>query len=422
MVVPYTPNPVRVRPYQFLRTLLRRGHDVTLATLWTDEQEQAELAVLSTLGATVLAEPMPIYRSLANSLVALAGRLPLQAAYSWSPALMARIRATLRAEVFDAVHVEHLRGSRYAMAIRYLLEDGELRGCPALVWDSVDCISFLFEQAARTSHSLKSRIMTRLELERTRRHEARMVGLFARTLVTSRLDKAALTRLAADYGTRQDQEADDQIEVIANGVDLQHFAFRPMEDRPADRIVFTGKMSYHANVTAARYLVNEIMPMVWARRPQVQVWLVGKDPTPAVRALASAANHTGPHGEPGVVVTGAVPSMNDYIQGATVAAAPLLYGAGIQNKVLEAMSCGTPVVATRQASAALDVVSGRDLLVADDAHEFAQAVLDLLENPARRREVGAAGRTYVEQKHSWEAIADRLETIYGVANPAAVAK
>ena len=85
-VVPYVPNPVRVRPYQFIRSLLRRGHQMTVASLWTSEGERLELATLAEMGATVIAEPMPAVRSLLNSAGALARPTPLQASYSWNEA------------------------------------------------------------------------------------------------------------------------------------------------------------------------------------------------------------------------------------------------------------------------------------------------------------------------------------------------
>ena len=104
--------------------------------------------------------------------------------------------------------------------------------------------------------------------------------------------------------------------------------------------------------------------------------------------------------------------MADFIQASTIAVAPLLYGAGIQNKALEAMSCGTPVVATSQATAALAIRPGEDVLVADGAEAFARAVLTLLDSPELRASVGAAGRRYVEQNHSWDAVCELLEAAY----------
>jgi len=410
-VAPYAPNPVRVRPYEFVRTLLRRGHAVTLAALWTSAAERDDLARLAALGANVISAPMPTWRSLRNSLITLPGRAPLQASYSWNPALMAQIQATLQAGEVDAVHVEHLRGSRYAVGVRNFFAAAPAHRCP-IVWDSVDSISYLFEQAVQSSRSLKARLMTWIELERTRRHEAWLVGLFERTLVTSALDKAAFVGLLDRYAGEHLHSLAARIEVVSNGVDLEHFAFRQPCDRAADRIVFSGKMSYHANVTAALHLVNDIMPHVWAQRPTVQVWLVGKDPTAEVRKLAESAPTLPGSTERRVVVTGAVPSMPEYIQGATLAVAPLLYGAGIQNKALEALACGTPVVATAQATGALRVRSGQELLIADGAEAFADAILKLLNDAGLRARLGEAGRRYVEAHHSWDAAAQLLEAAY----------
>jgi glycosyltransferase involved in cell wall biosynthesis len=161
-------------------------------------------------------------------------------------------------------------------------------------------------------------------------------------------------------------------------------------------------MSYHANVSAAVHLVQTIMPLVWAQRADAEVWLVGKEPAPEVRALASTR----------VIVTGGVDSMAAALQAATVAAAPITYGAGIQNKVLEAMACATPVVASPQAVSALEAVAGRDYLPGATPAEFAASVLALLDNPHLRAQVGEAGRAYVEDHHTWGAAAERLEALY----------
>ena len=401
--VPYTPNRIRVRPYEFVRALLRAGHDVTLAALWTSAEEQEDLRRLAQCGARILAQPMPAWRSAANSLLALPTGTPLQAVYSWQPPLFEAVLAAHAAQPFDVMHVEHLRGSRYGLELMRRLAGAAQR--PAVVWDSVDCISHLFAQAARSSRSLKGRLMTRLELPRTQRYEAQLVRSFDHTVVTSAVDKAALVALA-EGGVSKSYAA--SIDVVPNGVDLELFSPRAPEDRHANRIVFSGKMSYHANVTAALHLVNDIMPAVWAQRPDAEVWLVGKEPPPELRALDSGAQAQ----ERRVVVTGAVPAMQEYIQSAAVAAAPLLYGAGIQNKVLEAMACATPVVASPQASQSLAAVAGQDFLRASTPPEFAAAIVALLQSPTLRQSVGCAGRRFVETHHSWDSAVAQLATIY----------
>jgi glycosyltransferase involved in cell wall biosynthesis len=130
---------------------------------------------------------------------------------------------------------------------------------------------------------------------------------------------------------------------------------------------------------------------------------VGQDPPQEIRALDQ---------HPAVTVTGTVEDMRPYLQRATVAVAAVTYGAGIQNKVLEAMACGTPVVATQSAVSAITAVPDRDLLVATDTESFARAILMLLNNPVQQQAVGTAGRQYVEKHHNWTNIAAHLEQIY----------
>ncbi len=268
--------------------------------------------------------------------------------------------------------------------------------------------------------------MLRFELRRTPGYEGWLVNQFDRVLVTAKADSQALGNLAVHSGSRPsgaghsavEKRGCETITVLPNGVDLDYFS-RVDEPREPATLVFTGKMSYHANVTAVLHLVQEIMPQVWAERPDVQLVIVGQNPTPEIRALKwhkhRASGKDNGHYQSGrgpVVVTGTVPDIRPYLRGSTLAVVPLLYGAGIQNKVLEAMACGTPVVASPRAISALSVQPGRDLLVADGAKAFAQAVLSLLEDRSRQAALSQAGRSYVETHHSWDGVAARLERIY----------
>jgi glycosyltransferase involved in cell wall biosynthesis len=112
--------------------------------------------------------------------------------------------------------------------------------------------------------------------------------------------------------------------------------------------------------------------------------------------------------DPRITVTGTVDDIRPYLWKATLAVVPLVYGAGIQNKILEAMACGTPVVTTSRTLASLGVTPGRELIAADGADDFARVVLDLLMDIGRRESVGTAGADYVGKHHSWKAIAERM--------------
>ncbi len=392
-VVPYVPSRIRVRPYHLIRTLAARGHRVTLLTAWATEEERRELEELREECFRIVAGHLPRWRSWANCLRALPTRLPLQAAYSWHPGLARQAKAL--AQDADITHVEHLRGSLYALCIRDAL--CRMEGATPIVWDSVDCISLLFEQAARFAPGVARAVIARLELGRTRWYERLLVRSFARTLATSAIDADALRSLAGSEGRPV------PVTVLPNGVDLDHFRPDHARKRQATTLVMTGKMSYHANIVMAVGFVRDVLPLIRDRVPEVSLWVVGKDPPAEVRALG---------GVPGVTVTGTVPDLRPYLQQAGLAVAPVAYGAGIQNKVLEAMACATPVVASPLAMSALEAVDGRDLVVADTPEAWANAVVHLVSDEAKSRAVGSAGRAYVESHHSWAAIVTQLEESY----------
>lgn len=411
-IVPYVPNPIRVRPYELLRTLVARGHHITLATLWQDQTEYDDLAVLRAWGIEVIAQRLPVWRTLWNCAQSVPMRTPLQAAYAWQPILAHQLTQLVQQRHFDVIHVEHLRGARYGLHLRGLFNQavGSRVQPTPVVWDSVDCISHLFTQAATHSRSLRGRLMTQLELGPTERYEGWLLHEFDRVLVTSKADQTALSRLAQRNNGRMAKAAACPT-IIPNGVDLARFRQVVGERAPAT-IVFSGKMSYHANITAALHLVQEIMPYVWQNNPAVKVQIVGKDPPPAIRNLATVPAQADSGAHRVVEVTGTVPALQPYLQQATLAVAPLLYGAGIQNKVLEAMACGAPVITSSQAAAGMQAEVGQELLVADGAEDFAAAIVGLLNDPTRRQQLSQAGRAYVERIHAWPQIVAQLETIY----------
>jgi len=392
-VVPYVPNLIRTRPYNLILQLAALGHEVTVFTLGSGEQDVKDAEALRSRVACVLYEEQPLWRSLWNSLIVVPSRRPLQTVYSWNPRLAEELVKQLSAPgAFDLVHVEHLRGSRYGQYVKLKLPH------VPVVWDSVDCISYLFEQASRHgTGGWFGKFVTRFELNRTRRMEGRLISEFDHALVTSETDRKALLGLVSSgAGTAP-------VSVLPNGVDLDFFHPNPEIQREAETLVFSGKMSYHANVSMVKYLAAEIMPRVWRERSRVRLVIVGKDPTPEVRALGA---------DPRITVTGTVEDIRPYLWKATVAVVPLVYGAGIQNKILEAMACGTPVVTTSRTLSALEATPGRELLAVDGAEAFARATLVLLSDLARREAIGAAGAEYVRRRHSWGSIAERLVGVY----------
>jgi sugar transferase (PEP-CTERM/EpsH1 system associated) len=184
---------------------------------------------------------------------------------------------------------------------------------------------------------------------------------------------------------------------MCNGVDADYFAPDAARVSPFASgelpVVFTGAMDYWPNIDAVTWFATEILPGLRAKWPALRFHIVGRSPTPAVRALASEA----------VNVTGTVRDVRPYVQHAAVVVAPLRLARGIQNKILEAMAMGRPVVASRECAEAIKARPGTELVDASDAEAFAREVDALLSAPARAAALGEAGRCRVQQDYTWGA-------------------
>ncbi len=189
--------------------------------------------------------------------------------------------------------------------------------------------------------------------------------------------------------------------VLRNGVDLVHYA-PAWDGREPGRIVFTGVMNYRPNAEGCIWFVREILPLVRREVPGATFSIVGSQPTPEVQRLAEV---------PGVEVTGFVDDTRRWLRRASASVAPLRIARGIQNKVLEAMAMGLPVVGTTCATQGVEGVPGRDFRVQDDAAGFAREVVDLLRHPDEAVALGRAARHFVEANYDWEVVFRPLDEL-----------
>ncbi|KFI05140.1 TIGR03087 family PEP-CTERM/XrtA system glycosyltransferase [Massilia sp. BSC265] len=238
------------------------------------------------------------------------------------------------------------------------------------------------------------------------RHEARQLLSYERQVARDYDASLFVSAPEADLFRQLAPESNARIGFFSNGVDTEYFspdAAGPSPFKDGERaIVFTGAMDYWPNVDAVQWFAAETMPLLRARFPDLTFYIVGARPAPAVLELAK---------QPNIVVTGTVPDVRPYIRHAQAAVAPLRIARGIQNKVLEAMAMATPVVVTPQALEGIEAEPGRELVLAQDAAGFADAVALLL---ARKgNDMGLAARARVERKYSWPSnlacIGERLE-------------
>ncbi|GJM20154.1 MAG: biofilm formation protein PslH [Planctomycetota bacterium] len=191
-----------------------------------------------------------------------------------------------------------------------------------------------------------------------------------------------------------------RIEVLTNGVPWEQSSELPAPSEAPPVIGFLGQMDYPPNVAAARELALQVLPRVRERVPDAQLAILGRQPTAELRALAS----------PGVIdVTGEVDSVPAALGGLRAFCAPLDRGRGIPNKILESMAAGRPTLVSSWSAKALQGVPGRDYLVADGAEGRAELLAELLADPTRCDELGAAGRAYVRTHHDWNVVLDRVQ-------------
>jgi polysaccharide biosynthesis protein PslH len=375
--IPYPPNKGdKVRSYHVLRYLADR-HDVHLGTFVDDPDDMPHVPTLEQWCASVKAVPLSPKRARLKSLRALVSNEPLTLAYYRDPALATWIEQSHRAQPFDAVVVFSSSMVPYT----------GLLNVPTVV-DFVDVDSAKWLDYARARPWPLSWLY---------RREAQHLLAFERKVARRTPHCYFVTQREVERFLQDAPECASHVHAVGNGVDTAFFA--PDAERPTPfeanevALVFTGAMDYWPNEDAVVWFVANVMPAVRSRWPAARLSIVGRSPSPAVRALAS----------PSVRVTGTVDDVRPWLQHARVVVAPLRLARGVQNKVLEAMAMARAVVAAKACTQALDVVVGQDLLAAHAAEDYVAALAMLLDDAPRAQAMGQAARRCVQAHYGWEA-------------------
>ncbi len=390
--VPYPPNKGdKIRSYNELVDLAR-GHEVTLITFWERLEDLEHRQVLEDLcRGGVHLSPRPRARALLRTLKALLTGRSLSLGYFESPELAANVQRELTQGGYDFVVVFSSQMAQYVL---------ELPVAVPRLMDFVDLDSQKWALYARKG-PLHMRPLHALEATRLRRFEAEVARRFEHVSVISSAEAEDVRRLLG----RQ------EVLVVPSGVDLDYFAPAPEPDESSEpTLVFTGVMSYFANVDAVQFFAQEVHPELRRRVPGLRFVIAGADPSPAVRRLERI---------PGVVVTGTVADMRPFLHQAVVAVAPLRIARGLQNKILEALACGRPVVAHPEALKGIEAVPGQHLLHATTAQQFIDTLSALIDDPQQRQQLGAAGRAFVEEHYRWDRCLEPFERLF--REPAAAA-
>lgn len=374
--VPYPPYRGDKLKIWNLANRLKVGNELHLITIAQSKEDLAYKARLEEVFSSVTVLFMPKWKSAINTAMGMFSNRPFQVSYFRSAVFQSMLEKKL-SEKFDAVHVQHLRMAQY---FGDKPEDD-------VILDLPDAFSLYWKRRSKNAHSWLMRRFAAIEYKRLLRYEKQTLPGFKLNLVCSEEDAVYLR-----------EKTGARIEVLPNGVDTSLFHPKHHIERVRGRILFTGNMDYEPNVDAVIWFCEKILPAVLKIHPHAEFVIAGQRPVARVQALSGKK----------VKVTGFVQDISEEYARADVVVAPLRFGAGTQNKVLEALAMGVPVVCTEIGFKGLGIVSGQGAWLARDAEDFASKVNELLESEEKRTKLATGGGDIIRSRFSWDAVAAKL--------------
>ena len=388
----------RIRSFQMVRELARR-HAVTVLAFYpaTENDLHRELAPLFEELITVPLR-LPQQGSAAEYLDYL--RL-LPAAHAYS------MQKYYRRELRQVVNQLFSRKSFDAIVCDFIYPAGVLdwTGRAPIVLFTHNVEAEVWERQYRVAANPVSKLTFWLEYRRLTRAERYYAGRAARVLAVSERNRQFFGGYVG---------GPENVVLMPTGVDTDYF--RPAPDAEVERtLIFTGSMDWVPNHDAMEYFCRDILPLIRQQEPDVETWIVGRNPRPTLRSLAET--------DPKVHITGRVEDVRPFMNRGSIYVLPMRTGSGTRLKVFEAMASGKAIVSTPIGAEGLPVTEGENILLAADPGAFARAVVRLIRDAALRRRLEINARALVEQGLSWRAATDRLEeAIYETVHETAKVK
>ena len=380
----------RLRTWHLMRHLAK-NHEITYLAFCEPQQPAADAEGMREVCAEVVAIPRKesakgswrFYAEVANHMVS---PLPYAVGKYRSRAFARKLRELLRTRTFDLIVCDFLFP---AVNLPKNLP------CPAVIFTH-NVESEIWRRHANTQAGALGRLLYGIQYRRMLRYEGRTLARFDRVLAVSEADRETMRRLYPDA-------ISGPVHVVPTGVDTEYYtpATGGNTASPRNRsMVFTGSMDWLPNEDAMLYFCREILPCIRREEPDATLSIVGRSPSAAVAALAK---------QDGVIVTGRVDDVRPYVRNAAVYLVPLRIGGGTRLKIFEAMAMGKAIVSTTVGAEGLPVKHGEHVWLADNPQAFARAVVSLMRDDDRRRQLEAAARKLVLERYDWSAVAGRLE-------------
>ncbi|HRP92837.1 MAG TPA: glycosyltransferase [Ignavibacteriaceae bacterium] len=359
--------------------ILSKTNDVHIVTFYRNESDKELVKPIEELGIKVSLVRLTLLESIFNALLAIFLTTPFQVAWYKSSRMKKSVEDLLKQNSFDVVYYHLIRSSQYLSKIQD-------KSCLNII-DFTDAVSLYLSRMFEQEKNYIKKIFIRTELKRIKNYE-NIAEKFDALFICSEIDRQFLI----DKGIKQD------IQILNNGIDTDYFVSE-QNDYDFKRIIFTGNMPYYANSDAVIYFTKDILPLITKKDPEVRFYIVGQHPPLMIKKLASE----------NVIVTGYVKDIRaEYLKSA-VNVAPMRFGAGTLNKVLESIALGIPVVATSISMLGLPKELAKFVFIADTPAEFANTVLEVINNPSIRNELMVEGKTIISKTLSWNNIVSDFE-------------
>lgn len=371
----------KLRTYNILRHLAAT-HELTYLSYYGGQRDQAyEREILAHLPGTVSVYTAAPEATGSARYFDYLRHFPHPAPYSISKFAAPQVRKLL---------LEWIPQRKFEVAVCDFLAStlnfpDKLATPTALFQHNVETI--LWKRKAEFEAQLAERMVSKIEYAKMRRFEPEQARRFHHVIAVSETDRETMSSMVGR----------GHISVVPTGVDLSKYQYDPDARPSGPLVVFTGSMDWAPNIDGVEFFCNEIWPRVLAKVPAARFRIVGRDPQPRVKALASK----------NVEVTGTVPSIVDHLREAAVFVVPLRIGGGTRIKIYEGMAMGKATVSTTIGAEGLDVQHGRDILLEDSPAGFANAIVTFLQNEEVRRRYEAAAATTARQ-YDWSVITEQF--------------
>lgn len=377
---PYPPfRGDKLKIFHLAKRLAAKGHSLHLLTFLEDEKDRQYIGKLQEVFEEIHLVKLPKTKSLMRVARGVFSEVPFQVLYFRSPQMQYAVDDLLSKNHYEAVHVQHLRMAPYLAGHKEIPR----------VLDLPDAFSLYWQRRLRIAGNPVKKRLAKMEFERVYQYEKEMIRAFDKVLTCSAEDLEYLSK----------EHHAQNLALLPNGVDLEQFQTENHDYKGAQVLLFTGNMDYAPNVDAVVYFAKEIFPLILQKHSDARFVIAGQRPVKAVVALASK----------NIEVTGFVENLAMMYSRAAVLVAPLRFGAGTQNKVLEAMAMGVPVVCSQVGFNGLGIADGDGAFMRTDAGAFAAQVCELLSSEKLREKTGNSGKKHIRNQFGWDGVAGKLE-------------